>query len=1174
MQNMHWKLIIILAALLLSVWSIATNGIKRGKDLAGGLSLTYQLNIDDTVDDPGSVVSQAIDVIKNRVNPTGVLDISVTPQGRDRIELVMPLPDEEVQAAKQKYEDQLGVILEEARIQQHELEARLADDTAAETWGGEPESEQYQRLTQLEEAWDRQEAAIAAYESAIAANADQATISDLEDELAEASVEFEDLEDEVLRFSLGEGEVLRMLKLPTERKEKKDAQGRKIVDEDGTAILVPSQRTVELESLKHQYEHVADDLDQLVKDFDFYQSKRKGFDDVEDLKRLLRGAGVLEFRIGARGGDNTGYDVEQLRADLEEHGPEVSKSSLVGWYKINDLKQWYKEDADLARLIADPVGYFQNRQGMQAAEYGGDYYLLLYDAPGRKLTKEPGMGEWNLKSAGRTSDSLGRPAVRFNLDAPGGRMMRKLTGANLQQPMAIVLDDQVFSAPNINSQIGSSGIIEGNFSNAEIEYLIRVLASGTLSASLDEEPIAQNILGPSIGADNLSRGLYACLFGLIAVAFFMMAYYLFAGVVADFALLCNGVLIFGVMSMQQAAFTLPGIAGIVLTIGMAVDANVLIYERIREEIFNGETDLRTAVRLGYQKAFSTIIDANVTNLIVCFVLYQTATAEVKGFALTLGIGILATLFTALFVTRVIYTLYTDFFKMDKLPMLPTILPAVHRFLEPNIDWIRLRKIFLPISVCLVVTSLFLVASRGKEMYDTEFRGGLSATFQTKLVEEGNEETGHIMLDRGEVEDRVRSIGENAEEGSPLKAFETAAVLSAGSNQEGGKSDSFQIKVAAEAEDTSDTDRLVAVLVNEFSDVLSQTPPYEFRDMESELPPRGTTFDIDDDARFLGQVVNRPGNNQRIGEFAGGVAIVIDELQPRARLEDVRNRIERMRQQEEFRASAGRQFEVYGLEEAGEGTWNSIAVLVSDPLFTYSDDPEAWRTRLAEPEWRLIVESLREPAQLQQVASFSSSVADTLAANAEVAVILSLLGILFYIWIRFGSFRYSLAAIVALVHDVSIALGMLALTHLLAGTAIGNMLGIDDFRVDLGVVAALLTIIGYSLNDTIVILDRVRENRGKRPVASKAITNLAINQTVSRTVLTSTTTLLAVAIMYIEGGTGIRPFTFCLLIGIFIGTYSSIAIAAPLVYGKTEKEIEDQATPPADIQYDRLPEETS
>ena len=231
------------------------------------------------------------------------------------------------------------------------------------------------------------------------------------------------------------------------------------------------------------------------------------------------------------------------------------------------------------------------------------------------------------------------------MDQGGAAALGRLTGPHVGENMAIVLDEKVYGAPTLQSRISNSGQITGSYSEQEVNYLIRVLAAGALEARLSPEPIAVNVLGPSIGRENLVIGLEAVALSVIVVALIMVGYYFLAGLVADIALVLNGIIIFGVMAMIDGTFTLPGLAGIALTIGMAVDANVLIYERIREEIVNHGEKLRDAVRLGYSKALSAILDGNITNLIVCFVLYQTAATEVKGFALTLSIGVLATLFT-------------------------------------------------------------------------------------------------------------------------------------------------------------------------------------------------------------------------------------------------------------------------------------------------------------------------------------------------------------------------------------------------------------------------------------------------------------------------------------------------------------------------------------------------
>jgi len=218
----------------------------------------------------------------------------------------------------------------------------------------------------------------------------------------------------------------------------------------------------------------------------------------------------------------------------------------------------------------------------------------------------------------------------------------------------------------------------------------------------------------------------------------------------------------------------------------------------------------------------------------------------------------------------------------------------------------------------------------------------------------------------------------------------------------------------------------------------------------------------------------------------------------------------------------------------------------DNLDQAAVDVELWDTQLAANEWRLVSTALATGSSLQEVNSFSPAMARTLAANAVVAVVLSLLGMLMYIWIRFGSLRYSVSTIVAVTHNVIVCLGALALTQYIAGTPVARFLMLEEFRIDLNVIAALLTIIGYSLNDTIVILDRIRENRGKRLFATPEIINNSINQTFSRTILTGGSTIVASIILYVLGGTGIQPFAFTFLIGLLIGTYSSVAIAAPLV----------------------------
>ncbi len=1161
MRNMPLKLVLIFAVIVGCALAIMPpkEKIRLGKDLRGGVSLVYSVRIDET-SNASEVLTQTIEVLKDRVNPQGVLDISMTPQGLDRIEIVMPLPSAEVKALKDAYEEALDTLLARAEIPERQLITAVQQGRAVDQFGS--------KVAALQNAWNAYRDAVQEYETVKDdPSIDPQELRILEGLVAETEIAYEDELEAVRALNLDRARVIRVLRRPNDAEPELDEAGQPVLDENGDPVMSRSQREIEMELLLEEFPQLEAELTAVADAWDAYDSQRTTLDDPEDLMKLLEGAGVLDFRIAVNASDTeSGVNVQDMRAQLAERGPENTDSPVAAWFEINDLKQWYEEEADYEFLIADPGTFFAQRRDLVAGERDGRIYLLLYTTPAKAMTHDDTDRSWSIESASRGQDQMGRPAVNFRLDPYGGGLMSKLTAPHINRNMAIVLDGQVFSAPNLNSQIGSSGQITGSFSDADLSYLTRVLAAGSLEARLSEAPIATNVLGPSIGRDNLGRGLEACLIAVIAVAVFMILYYFLAGVVADFALIANGVIIFGVMALIDGTFTLPGLAGIVLTIGMAVDANVLIYERIREEIFAGEVDLRGAIRLGYQKALSTIIDANVTNLIVCLVLYKTATTEVKGFALTLSIGIVATLFTALFVTRQFYYIYTDVLKRDSLPMLPTVVPAVHHALEPNINWIGLRKIFWAISIVGVITSIGLVSSRGVEMFDTEFRGGVALTIETRVENEvpdadgGNPTIERLVLSQAEVTDRIHAIGErvDATEGDNariLAELANASVLTVGATstaENGGvAATQFQIKVANPKGVTENETIMEVVrqaITDEFEGQLDIAPKLSFRGEGSE---NHANFTYRVESERLGDNLNRPTVATRVPEFVGGVAVVIDDIDPPVTREELLERIDRTRQQARHSGALGRDVEVVGLETTENGDrYTSVAVLVNDRninLLRTDVSFDSWDRNLAKTEWMLISEALSRPPNLKQVTSFSSAVAETLKASAIVAVVLSLLGILVYIWVRFGSLRYSLAAIVALAHDVTIALGLIALTQIIGSSAIASWLFIEEFHVDLGVVAALLTIIGYSLNDTIVILDRVRENRGKLPLANAATINRSINQTVSRTLLTSVTTLMAVLIMYVEGGSGIRPFTFCLLIGLLVGTYSSVGIAAPLVF---------------------------
>ncbi|MAY75629.1 MAG: hypothetical protein CMJ31_13120 [Phycisphaerae bacterium] len=305
-----------------------------------------------------------------------------------------------------------------------------------------------------------------------------------------------------------------------------------------------------------------------------------------------------------------------------------------------------------------------------------------------------------------------------------------------------------------------------------------------------------------------------------------------------------------------------------------------------------------------------------------------------------------------------------------------------------------------------------------------------------------------------------------------------------------------------------------------------------------------------DQSRLGESIGRPAIRNDVTPFIGGVAILIDDLSPSVSAEQLSERVARTRSGPGFDGALNRQVELVVLEGT-RGAVESAALLVYDQGLSYFDDADNWESDLARQEWELVRTALTTAEVSASVQNFSPVVAERFQQQAVVSVFLSLLLILIYIWVRFGSVRYSLAAIVTLLHDVLVAIGLIAVAEILYEHELtepfAQAIGLEPFKIDLNLVAAILTIIGYSLNDTIIIMDRIRENRGKLPYASKEVVNLAINQTISRTVITSGTTFIATLILYLYGGSGVRAFSYALLCGVVVGTYSSIAVASPLVW---------------------------
>jgi len=1162
--------LVVLAICLLNIIPPSEN-LRLGKDLAGGVSLVYTVDIQP--DDPPAVVDRTIEVLKERVNPQGLYEITFVKQGRDRIEVTMPLPSDRVKQLRQDFEDSLDrvdALSIDVDAFQRAMRLRGAErESALRAMMNTPARQAL--LGPIVDLAQKTEAARAEYQQAASAGADQAGLDTLLSQAADFETQLEDARDRVIGSLVTVEEVRSALLLsPRAHKVTDDAA----TDPEKKVIELPSPRQRALDLIRERLSGVPDGnqvLDDVLAKFAAYQAKQTGLDDPNDLIRLLQGAGVLTFRISVDPGELP--DENRLRQELVERGPGGVQSANTVWLPINSIDTWYDRASDFRALVDNPQAYFAQRYQLVVEERGGLFYVLLKDEPGMRLTAAE--GEWALTAAFQSVDQLGRPAIAFRMDPRGAALLGDLTERNTDRNMAIVLDDEVYSAPNLLSRISTSGQISGNFPPEELQYLIRTLSAGSLSAKLGEKPISQNILAPDLGLDNLRHGLRASYIALILVSVFMVFYYFWSGLISVFALMCNAIIVLGIMSLQNAAFTLPGIAGVVLTFGTAVDANVLIYERIREELLAGNEG-RAAVRTAFKRVAGTIIDANVTNLIVCFVLAFYGTQEIKGFGITLGIGVVATMFCSLVITRLIFTIFVDHIRVSDgfLNQLPYVFRWIDRALTPRIDWMKYFPLFVVISLAFMGLGVAMIAVQGSQMLDNEFRGGSAVTFQLKAEESASGEPGERMtLTRREVEERVRAIAAKAaqpgSEMSPaLTQLRDAEVVPVNPRADGVTSDQFTIRTTIGA---GEQDALRAAMVDSFSDVVESRPSLRFRGATIEAVDQGAPVSAIVEPE-LGRNIGRPEVVNNVASFIGGVAIVLEfEGDTLPRKENLELRLEYMRGDPAFSALALRRNHELIVVEGTDNAVRTAVIVASDPSINVFENEDRWRTSLAQNEWDLTRAALTTSTLLASVSSFSPAIAATFRANAIFAVVLSFLLISIYVWIRFGSVRYSIAAIAPLIHDVLVAVGLIAVAEILYERFPGvASVGIRPFKIDMGMVAAIMAIIGYSINDTIIILDRIRENRGKVVHASRHVINNSINQTMSRTLITTGTTIASLLVLFFLGGEGVASFSYALLCGMIVGTYSSIAVAAPIVFDRKVPPAAPFHTPDAESEVGALP----
>jgi SecD/SecF fusion protein len=805
----------------------------------------------------------------------------------------------------------------------------------------------------------------------------------------------------------------------------------------------------------------------------------------------------------------------------------------------------------------------------------------------------------DLASAQTEFSKMGEPIVGFRFNSQGAGKMLELTTSIMpdgafKRRMAIIMDKRVLSAPNVNSPIGDAGVIEGRFTKAEVDFLVTILRSGRLPATLEKQPASQNRVGAGLGEITIRKGTTTAIWSVIAILAFMLVYYQFSGVVASIALLLNGLLIFGIMIFIRQPLSLPGLAGLVLTVGMSVDANVLIYERIREEIAKGSA-ARLSIRNGFDRALTTIVDANLTTLIAAAVLYWIGTEQVRGFAVTLIIGIVVSMFTAIFCSRIIFEV-AEKLKMVSLKMFDGVgfLKRIF-FGQRDIDFMSVKIQCTVASLILIVVGLVAAAFRGSSILNIDFTGGTTVTIQLEqpvAIDDLRRITREILVD-GEGKPlestlvRVETSPENTDKVYTLvtsladendlaerltaglakekltnlvtyKAKVTSLNASGNSQWEGRKAKTRLVSMRASDEETPAADQPAADAQAPAQQPASEQPTTESA-AATENAPGVTEPAAAASAGAQAEITGQPNENLAVAEptqVMSKFRLELSGLEEKDAAGNSRNLARRN--------SAKIKEDLIAAAQAASVLLNSSLVILNpDPK------PENWREDSSEAysswEIQLPLDESEGQRVMDQVASTIGStplwlslsqiggrVAGEMQQRALAAMLVSLLFIVGYIWFRFQRISYGLAAVVALVHDVLITIGALALCHWLA-KPLGFLL-IEDFKIGLTEIAAFLTIIGYSLNDTIVVFDRIREIRGRSPRLTPEMINQSINQTLSRTLLTSGTTLLTVFLLYAFGGDGIHAFSFALLVGIGIGTYSSIYIASPILLWLTNREL--------------------
>ena len=670
---------------------------------------------------------------------------------------------------------------------------------------------------------------------------------------------------------------------------------------------------------------------------------------------------------------------------------EQQLSSLVGQARVLDTVTVNNLLAkkEIRALLPNEIRYvkflwdYKSEKGTDGSELIG-----LYAIKGNRANKANIEGDVILDAA-QVFDQLNKPEVSMTMNSEGTKQWAKMTSENVGKFVAVVLDNYVYTAPSVNQAItgGRTSISGGTMTIAEAEDIATVLKAGKLPAAA--KIIQAEVVGPSLGQESIDASINSFIIAIAIVLLWMLFYYGKAGIFSNIALLVNILFVFGILASFNSVLTLPGIAGIILTIGMAVDANVIIYERIKEGL-SFKKGLKQSVDEGFsiKGALSAIIDANITTLLTGVILYIFGTGPIKGFALTLMIGIATSLFTAVFITR----LLIDSAVEKKMNLTFNTNFSKGWFTNINISFIKKRKVAYVISSIVIAIGLISIFTVGLKQ-GVDFKGGRS------YVVRFNQE-----MSATKVAQELKTLFGSAPE---VKTY--------------GSSNQLKITTVHKIDEEGE----------EIDELVQQT-------LFNGLKP------------YLGKTT-------------------YEDFKP-------------------------------GFEKQGAGVMSFLKV--------------------------------------------SPTIADDIKTSALYAVFGSLLVVFLYILLRFRKVSYSLGAVAAVFHDVLIVLGVFSITYSFMPF---------DMEINQSFIAAILTVVGYSLNDTVIIFDRIREFSNERTGKFSDLINSAINITLGRTINTSLTTLLVILAIFFFGGDSIKGFMFALAVGIIVGTYSSIFVATPIMFDTTKIE---------------------